>query len=527
MPYIPRYKKEIFDELISIVVAQSALTDINPGSVLTHILGSVAQELELVEFRMKDIRDSFSLSRATGVELDFRVADLPPAGLERVGPSNAGGASLVVTFTEALEGDLVIPTGSTYAAANDGGILYTQTESVTAPAGTSQYPADPAVTPYIRVLCDVAGTVGNRVIGEITEIRDAPAEILTVNNPLPVTGGSDGESDSNLRSRAQSYLGALSRVTAQALKFVCATYETTTGERVRHVNVIEDALTPGFTEVVIDPGGSGLDEALLNQPQGATVLDAGEQFAWLGAAPSILYHSFPAVQAITEDSIQIVVYDKKADPEDPDFADGDTGLFFDQEVSTVAFSDPAVKSFYNIPIGIDPFISVHERGHLYIDTFFPMDRAPNWGYEDGDPYYNTKVELTIKPFTRYVGTVAEVQSLIEGDVNDPATFPGYRPAGCRVVVRLPFYQTAGTFKINLTLESGILIKDVQDVVRFEVADLVAQLAPGEPLKLAAIIESLMGMNSINNVKITSPVDDVDCLSNRHSLRLDPTEIILS
>ena len=524
MPYIPRYKKELFDELLSIVVAQSALTDVNPGSVLTHILGSVAQELELIEFRLKDIRDSFSLSRATGVELDFRVADLPPAGLERIGSSNAGGAALVVTFVEPLEDELLIPAGSVYGAANDGGILYTQTENVTAPAGASQYPADPAVTPYIRVLCDVAGTIGNRAIGEITEITDAPAEILAVTNPLPVTGGSDGESDSNLRSRAQSYLGALSRVTAQALKFVCATYETTTGERVRHVNVIEDALTPGFTEVVIDPGGSGLDEALLNQPQGATVLDAGEQFAWLGAAPSILYHSFPAVRAITEDDIQIVVYDKQSDVD----GDGDEeGLFFNQEVSTVAFSDPAVKSFYNIPAGIDPFISVHERGHLYIDTFFPMDRAPNWGYEAGDPYYNAKVELTLKPFTRYVGAVAEVQSLIEGDANNPVAFPGYRPAGCRVVVRLPFYQDAGTFKINLTLESGVLIKEIQDDVRFEVADLVAQLAPGEPLKLAAIIESLMGMSLINNVKITSPLDDVDCLSNRHSLRLDPTEIILS
>ena len=38
MPYTPKTTKEILAELIGLVVSQGTLTDVEPSSVLTHIL---------------------------------------------------------------------------------------------------------------------------------------------------------------------------------------------------------------------------------------------------------------------------------------------------------------------------------------------------------------------------------------------------------------------------------------------------------------------------------------------------------
>jgi len=518
MPYTPRYKKEIFQELIAIVVAQSELTDVNPGSVLTHLLGSVASEMELVEFRLKEIRDSFSLDDATGMDLDYRIRDLPPAGLSRQGASHAQGSVISISFATALESELVIPAGSSFSAGNAEGI-YTTTSSVTVPAGSTAYPSDVAETPYISVICSIAGPQGNLAQGLINTIVSAPSEITSVTNPIPISGGKEMESDGNFRQRAKSYLASLSRITSGALEHVVRSYTSPAGEQARHVGVSEDPLTPGFTEVVVDPGSGGLDESLLNFPQASTVLDPGEEYSWTGQMPSVLYHNMCALEEIKMSDIQIAIYDK----------DNKYGLGFGKVV--VNFDHESVRSFYGIPQDVNPFISVHERGHLYTDSFFPMNFAPNFGYDEGivaEKVFMTKpVEITLKPFIRYVGLISDIQRLIEGDPNDPSLYPGYRPAGCRVVAKLPLIQNIGSMKINLTLNESFLIGDIQEDVRFEVASIVADLGPGELLRRADIISRLMGLSYVNNVEIISPTDDVDTVSARHSLRIKASEITLS
>ena len=346
MPYIPRYKKEIFQELISIVVAQSELTDVNPGSVLTHLMGSVASEMELVEFRLKEIRDSFSLDGATGPDLDYRIADLPPAGLDRKGATRAHGAVISLSFNPALENDLVIPAGSSFGDKNDSEITYTTTSSVTVPAGSTVYPSDAATTPYITVVCSEVGPEGNKVQGQITRILSAPGEVSSITNPIPISGGQSMESDDSFRQRAKSYLAAISRITSGALEFVIRDYLSPDGEQARHVGVIEDPLTPGLTEVIVDSGSGGLDESLLGKPQASTVLDPGEEYSWQGRMPVVLYHNMCAVEEIKMSDIQIAVYDK-------DGKHGEAGKHI------LDFDHPAVREFYGIPLDVNPFISVH------------------------------------------------------------------------------------------------------------------------------------------------------------------------
>lgn len=519
MPYIPKYKQEIFQELISIVVAQSELTDVNPGSALTHILGSVASEIELVELRLQDIRDSFSLDGASGKDLDYRVQDLPPAGLSRQSASFARGAVLQFTFSDALEADLVIPAGSRFGALGNSELIYSTVADVTVPEGSTVFPAADSSS-YVTVVCSLAGTTGNQAASQITRIISAPGEIVAVTNPVPISGGTEQESDESLRQRAKSYLASLSRITSEGLEFVVRSYVSPEGEQARHVGVIEDPLTPGMTEVVVDPGSAGIDEELLNVvPQPDTVLDQGEEYSWEGKMPMVLHHNMCALEEIKMSDIQIAIYDKN----------GEYGLGAGKVV--VNFDHIAVREFYGIPQDVNPFISVHERGHLYTDSFFPMNYAPNFGYDPNvlaDKAFKTKpVEITLKPFLRYTGLVARVQRLIEGSPSNPSLYPGYRPAGCRVIVRLPLLQYVGGMEINLTLNEGLFVSDFQEEVRLEVANIVAELAPGESLKRAEIISRLMGLSYINNVEITSPTDDVDAVSARHSLRINPLEIKLT
>jgi hypothetical protein len=516
MPFVPRTSSEIIKEMAGLVVTQSKLTDINPGSALTHLIGSVAQEIEFIEIRMQGIRDSFSLIRASGPDLDYRVGDLPPSGLARKGQSAAGGAALQVTLVDALEVDLVIPIGTVYAR-QDNGLEYVQTQQVTVLAGTTAYPTDASSTGYIRVVCKSSGSDGNCASGLITELVQAPADLDTVTNVIAVGGGSESESDDSLRNRALSYLAALSRITSASLKYVVLSYVSPiTGETAKSCTVIEDAMTPGFTEVMVDPGGSAFDETIQNFTGGDAVTDTGTKWTWAGKMPSVLHHTAPALKALTIVDFETTFYRRVTVDDVP--AD---------IVETRSMDDVLVRAFYQLPPGWDPFISVYERGHIYLDPEFPMNYAPSHGYQVGDAETQKPVQLTLKPFNRYTGLIAELQGIIEGDVSRPSDFPGFRPAGCRVVCRLPILQKVGQIKINLTLVSGTKITEVEDLVKGAVVSLVNDLIPGDFLRLAAIIDMLMGIPFIKNVKITSPDDDVVSQSNRSVLRIALEDVVLS
>lgn len=126
---------------------------------------------------------------ATGKQLEYHAAE---RGLSR---KPAAAASGVLTFSRktALWYDVKIPAGTLCATSGDGAVQYeTGADAVLQLGRTSvDVPAS----------AQAAGTGGNTEAGTVCVMLTVPSEIESVTNAQAFTGGSDAESDEDLRAR--------------------------------------------------------------------------------------------------------------------------------------------------------------------------------------------------------------------------------------------------------------------------------------------------------------------------------------
>lgn len=282
MPFQPRVKEEILQQMAGQVVAQSELTDLSEGGVMLTLLGAVSEGIEATEFRLREIRDSYDIDNASGLDLDERVADFPGTGLARLGATPASGSVLTVTrgTTGAVD---TLPVGSLFSRSDSPDLLY-------ATVATETFAAPDATVTGVRVICLKSGTLGNAPAGAIDRLVDVPDDIIAVSQPSILGGGTSRETDDELRSRARAYLSSLARSQPAALKALALGFTDSIGMRVKHAFVYEDLSTPAYSELVVDDGTgfSGFVE-----PGGlssGTVPDNGTLY---------LHHQSPATAPIT------------------------------------------------------------------------------------------------------------------------------------------------------------------------------------------------------------------------------------
>ena len=141
MPYVPKDTKALVQSLAARVIARTDLTDLAEGSVLMHLVSTVAEELALSELRLKQIRDSFNPETASGADLDERSRELPPHGMQRRTATRAQGAVVTMvrideaTAAQQSAGEnypnaLTIPKGAVFRRADDPTQTYETTSDV-------------------------------------------------------------------------------------------------------------------------------------------------------------------------------------------------------------------------------------------------------------------------------------------------------------------------------------------------------------------------------------------------------------
>lgn len=480
MPFNPRLKTQIHQELLARIIARSKLTDVEPSSAINAIISTLAEEFEAVEFNMLAVRDSFDVRKVSSQYLDDRVSELPPKGLTRLGASAANGA--VLSFTRAeTTGALTIPKGSTFGRA-DSEVLYVLQADVVMVDGQGTYPSGD--TAYGVVTAATSGSIGNAPAGTITEIADAPGTLSAVNNPNPIAGGQDVESDASLRERAQLYLSSLARCQKSSLEAVALSFESTTGVRIRHAKAIEDVLNPGTVELIVDDG-SGL-EGLDNGLVASTTQTIGTNLS------PILFHEKPATAPI--DKLQF------------DFGDGDGFVTVDAE---------------DFDANKPGWVSIPERGIIILQNAF-------FGLPNGKQVVSgTKVRLTPKDFKKYTGIIAELQEFVEGRPEDPESFPGLRAAGTRVVVRPPLVENAD-FNFSLVFSQGVdFFKKTEDV-KTAIASFLRELGPGDTLFLGLLTSFLVNaVDDLLSVHFTDPATDRSPTSPRHALRANVADMVIT
>ena len=149
-----------------------------------------AVELLLLQIRLlvDRVAKQNLLAFAEGEYLE-RLGDL--VGVERL-PATAAWTTVEVTLSTPREAPTVIKKNTRVTAGDE--IYFALDEPLIFLAGE--------VTKACRATCTVTGEVGNNyAVGEINQIVDPQAFLQSIQNVTPSAGGSDVESDDNLRER--------------------------------------------------------------------------------------------------------------------------------------------------------------------------------------------------------------------------------------------------------------------------------------------------------------------------------------
>ena len=478
MPFNPRLKTDIHQELLARIIARSKLTDVEPSSAINAILSTLAEEFEAVEFNMLAVRDSFDVRKVASQYLDDRVSELPPTGLKRLGAAAASGA--VLQFTrDNTTGTLTIPKGSSFGRP-DGETIYVLQSDVTMADGQGIFPS--GETAFATVTASTPGSTGNAPAGAITEIIDAPGTLTSVTNPNPILGGQDVESDQSLRERAQLYLSSLARCQKAALEALALSFESLSGIRIRHAKAIEDLLNPGTTELIIDDGSglTGLDTEFITPV---------EQTVGVNLSP-IIFHEKPASKPIDELEFNFGSGFKKVKSED--FPENNPG-----------------------------WVSIPERGIIILQGVFLNVPNQSAVVESG-----TKVRLPEKTFKKYSSIVKELQEFVEGRPNDPDNFPGLRASGTRVVVRPPLVENMD-FQFSLVFEPGANFEEKSQEVKDNIVAFMRELGPGETLFLGQLTSFLVNAtDELLSIHFADPNTDRSPTTPRHALRANASDMVI-
>jgi len=441
------------------------------GGEVAGVLGSVAEETAFVEGRLKKIRDSFDFANAVGGELDERVRDFPGAGMARAQASAASGPAVAITFTaDTVPGaPLLVPAGTVYGRSDDTSVQYVQTSDVTIPAAQLSYPN--ATQTYIPVTSTITGTRANvPTVGLINTLISGPDALrgAAISSGVTLTNAADRETDAELIARGYRYLSSLARTLPKALEFLALSFKPSDGSRIRHAKLYEDPTRAPYTELVVDATPAYRKATATS----GTIPVSGQ---------AVLYHEHPAIAPI--DNTQFEINGAPA-PLDP-------------------------------VTGAVQWVSVPERGHLF----------PNAGLMSaGDTWTIGSVGFV----SVYQGPIQELQDLIEGDLSNPLSVSGWRPAGGRVRVVPPTIQKA-YYHVNIVVEAGTDATIARTACISEAIAFSEELAPGDTLYVAALLQRLLNaVDGLINVTLnalmadavtTASTTDTYAASPRNSVRL--------
>lgn len=207
---IREFETMVEDTLQRIVDANIGITNIYPGSVVRTIVEAILAEVDIQNYSIDQIYKAMNMDTATGDDLDAIVAIL---GVTRRTATYAEG-TVVFGRSDAYESDIAIQYAqmvSTRQNMTDGSIreFMVIDEDAKLPAGDLQ------VSVNIRAL--EPGRV-YLPTNTITVMNTSIIGIQYVTNNVEFVGGSDAETDDELRARAKQALAGLGKGTTTALR---------------------------------------------------------------------------------------------------------------------------------------------------------------------------------------------------------------------------------------------------------------------------------------------------------------------
>lgn len=237
---IRRYEDIMDSAKANMIAKQDKLTDFNEGSIIHTILDTFAR---LLERAYVAIRQGYN-------EL-LRLIPFTLFGFSKKQGTYASG-SVVFSRKQALEAETSIPSGTRLSC---DGLIYLTTSTGKITSGETQ-------SQPVPIRADKSGTAYNVAPGLITSIEsNVPAEVVSVINLVPVTGGSNEESVQEVDERFKNFINGLSGTNKYAIKNAVLELDS-----VRSVSIQEHA--PPLKDVYnlsvyVDDGSGAANEETL------------------------------------------------------------------------------------------------------------------------------------------------------------------------------------------------------------------------------------------------------------------------
>lgn len=217
------------------------------GIRLKVLAGEIYSLLSGVEW----LKNQMFPQTALGEYLEMHAAQ---RGLSRKSAVPSAG-TLVFGRSGTLPYDILIPKGTVCAVSGEDGPRFETVQEITLPAGT-QTVQGPAVSQQ-------GGKESNAAAGAVTLLLTPPAGVETVANPQPFTGGTDGETDEELRKRLlKSYEVLPNGTNAEFYRSYVMQYDG-----IQSASVLPRADGSGTVAVYAAARGAAPPEALLSKIQ--------------------------------------------------------------------------------------------------------------------------------------------------------------------------------------------------------------------------------------------------------------------
>lgn len=235
-----------------------------PGRAILEAVAGVGLWLQYVALV---ILSRNRLSTSTGDDVDSFIEDF---GLTRESGVAATG---VVTFTSFSYADTSATILVGALVKTVAGVIYAVTEDTTLSIWSSDaggYVRAAGVQSItVPVECTSTGTSGNVAAGAICLLGTAISGIDVVTNAAALTNGTDGETDSEVRTRFANWISSLARATlASIIKAVEAVSSDIQCQGVENVDTAGN-FYPGNVVLYIDDGSGDVSDAIIAEAYSA------------------------------------------------------------------------------------------------------------------------------------------------------------------------------------------------------------------------------------------------------------------
>lgn len=194
---IRRYNEIMEAATANMIAKQDKITDFNEGSIIHTILDTVSRIAERAYVAIRQ-----------GYNEQLALLPYSPFGMKKKDGYFASG-TVVFSRSTVLPSVTIIPKGT---KVSDGTHFFMTTES-------GKIAADAKDSDSITVTAEAPGSVYNIAAGSINTIESfVSADVVSVTNMSPFTGGTDEETDAEFEARFKNYINGLSGTNSCAIK---------------------------------------------------------------------------------------------------------------------------------------------------------------------------------------------------------------------------------------------------------------------------------------------------------------------